>query len=150
VIDLGSFGVIPRFALDRAHVEIDGYTETNGPAALVVPSRSTNFGTASLGGTVYTTLDAGGMKIYPRLSVSAVQGLNDRTDVISGAAFASSPGTLFRPISGVAQDDQWLDVGAGVDVRLSDSIAISADYEVDVDRKEVETRTLRLTGKVRF
>jgi len=150
VIDLGSFGVIPRFALDRAHVEIDGYTETNGPAALVVPGRSTNFGTASLGGTVYTTLDAGGLKIYPRLSVSAVQALNDRADVISGAAFASSPGTLFRAISGVAQDDQWLDVGAGVDVRLSDSIAISADYGVDVDREEIETQTLRVTGRVRF
>jgi hypothetical protein len=151
VIESGALGFVPRLAVDRAYVDLAGYTETNGPAALAVPGRSTEFATASIGGTAYATIDAGGgMKVYPRVSASLVKALDDRTDVISGAAFASAPGTLFRPIAGVAQDDQWLDLGAGLDIRLDDRISFSASYQLDVDRTEIETRTLRLAGRVRF
>lgn len=151
VLQGARLGFVPRVAMDRVEVDIGGYTETGGPTALVMPGQEATQATITAGATVFATFGhPDGVRVFPRATINGVWDTSDEADQVSGAAFASAPGTQFRPFNGGAPDSMWWDATLGLDVQIGDRFTVGASYSTDLGRDDVDTDTVRVAARMAF
>jgi len=144
-------GFIPELRADFATVDLGGYTENGGAAALIVPSdRLTTF-QLSAGGTLYANFkakDAGFVK--PTVTARLVRELVSQDDSVLSASFAAAPGITVPNLAERSQDKTWAEVGVGLGFILGENTDLTFSYESTIAREDLETETLMGTLRLRF
>ncbi|MFZ4122562.1 MAG: autotransporter domain-containing protein [Caulobacterales bacterium] len=150
ITDLGSVNFSPRISVDSVNIDVDGYAERGGAAALAIPDRSAASTLARASGTLFGayTPEGGTRTFYPHATVGYVYAIEMDTDVISGATFVAAPGTPIGPLPGDKPDRAWFDLNLGLDIELSDRATLNVSYETSLDRDDAEVSSAQVGVKI--
>lgn len=127
--------VTPSLGLLHADYEIDGYTETGSSIALDIASRDLTSTQISVGATVDWEMGETG-SIRPSLGASVVQDINGGIDVVVGR-FTSAPTASAVTITGADRSRTWLDLEAGIDFDISQTMIGSFGIRQTLNRDEL-------------
>lgn len=143
-LDVGGGVITPYGSLDGKWINIDGYTETGGSAALTVASTDTALVDGRLGVTYTGMFALEGGVIRPKLGVAYVIDVQSDDNVVN-AAFAGFPGV---PLSylGSDRDNGWVEFEAGLEYEGS-NFGLSVNY-TGGDNGVLKYNTL--SGRVSF
>lgn len=144
----GGLRIKPRGALRYSEVDLNGYAETGGAAALALQTEAYE----SLQGRIGLELDAprrsGGVTLTPRLSAAIVHDFMDGPDAVAvnfAVAGAGAPAFITLP----ERDSDWAEVGAGLSI-ASDNLKVDLAIETNVGRDDVDYDTFRAAVSWRF
>ena len=142
----GGFLFQPLAGLEYTHASIDGFTETGAdPFNLVVSDRDADSLESRLGFVASTELDLGGMMLVPEVRAEWRHEFLDDNDEVT-AAFVGQPGSSFTAIGSEFGRDAAV-VGAGLTLRVTDSIDAFVDYD---GRFQSDYQAHAVSGGLRF
>ncbi len=131
--------LIPSFSLQYVSSNIDGYTESGGPAAMTFADygEGTTLGRIGLDG--HMTFDIGDVHATPNLHLAWINIFNGANDSIQ-AAFAAAP-TAIMTFAQATRNSSYGEIGAGTDFNLGDVMGtqatLSARYDATIARGDI-------------
>lgn len=140
--------IIPRAGLYFSEYDIDGYVETGGQGALSVEDYDIKSLQAKIGVDFMASHETGSATIRPFGGLSYVQELADDEQVVQ-ARFANGAATPFA-VTGADIGESWFEPRIGLEADLSESFTLSAEFSAMYGRDNVDMRTLRVGGVLRF
>jgi len=129
----GTMTAGPIAGVRYLNADIDAYTETNAAMLNTISAEQSNKGViGSVGLQASGVFSSGGTAIAPHLRVVYETEL-DKLD--HAVAITNGVGQI-RALSGGTGNDDYILVGAGLNVQASANISFSLDYEGTVDRSD--------------
>ncbi|KCZ94691.1 outer membrane autotransporter [Hyphomonas johnsonii MHS-2] len=140
--------ITPSASLLHANYDIDAYTEKGGAIAMNVASRDLTSTQLSLGAVLDWEMGQSG-GIRPMLGAAVVQDLDAGHDVVF-ATFAGAPTASAVLFAGPDRSRTWIDLEAGLDVNVSESIVATFAVKQTVNRDELSQTVIGASARLRF
>jgi outer membrane autotransporter protein len=134
IFNTGSFEITPSLGVRYLHLEQDDWDETGAsPKNHFFKGQNDRLVEIPLQVKISTTIDSGDVKITPELRLGysyAAKTLENRADF--GYVNYRAGGT--EPVWGVKQDRSTFQIGGGLKFKVTDSLDIFANYDLDVSK----------------
>ena len=140
--------VTPSAGLLHASYDIDAYSEKGSVIAMDVASRDLTSTQLSLGAVIDWELGESG-SVRPMLGAAVVHDLDAGHDVVL-ATFVGTPTASAVVFAGPDRSRTWLDLEAGLDVNVSDSMVATIAVKQTVNRDELSQTVIGASATLKF
>lgn len=140
--------VTPSAGLLHASYDIDAYSEKGSVIAMDVASRDLTSTQLSLGAVIDWELGESG-SVRPMLGAAVVHDLDAGHDVVL-ATFVGAPTASAVVFAGPDRSRTWLDLEAGLDVNVSDSMVATIAVKQTVNRDELSQTVIGASATLKF
>lgn len=139
----------PAASLRYASTDVDGYTETGGPAALTVGDYTQDSLVGRVGFNLSDEFEIKGAIFEPAIYVGLAHEFNDDAEALT-AGFNTTPGSVFAVNSGIERQGGWGEIAGSLFIHLSSNFSVGALYEKTSGRDYLESEVIAGSIRVSF